>query len=436
MSGEGLGAPLGDGPHIAVRVLPMCRDPQYSPDGYVGLLGKSAPLGKLHEQLCAKLELPSSGVLLSYEGRSMVVAKTLSENGMVLPGPIQRRAGIMLEILFDVTWEEIERQKQAERSIRQEIALVEAMKVHAENEKVRLCAERLQWERDSMLREEELHQQHKAQVAAQAQAQTAQILAGLPVEMRRIEYSLDWGVIVEERLREIAHLAHITVQECVDGVNIISGRGDRVMELFAGDAVPSTDDFPFVLMFGPIKVEIKGPTHRVVQAIVQERQKEVPRCWTTDGCGANVVMPVEATSGEFSSVMTYFRGTLGWLPEICSLSRVENKKVYSRFKGRGENDLTIMFHGCRSHANEANILKNGFQVSSCVSGGSNYGTWLAYISSYSDSGYVLCESSGIKHLFICVVSAKHVQLDNQTMRVVGQDCAYPQWLVTYRPPAS
>merc|ERR1719221_842227 len=92
-----------------------------------------------------------------------------------------------------------------------------------------------------------------------------------------------------------------------------------------------------------------------------------------------------------------------------------------------------MFHGCRSQENEDSILRRGFQVSQCVSGGANFGTWFAYNASYSDSGFAYEDSDGIKHLFVCVVSEKKVVLDDQRcMRVVAQDCACPVWLLKYR----
>jgi hypothetical protein len=37
-------------------------------------------------------------------------------------------------------------------------------------------------------------------------------------------------------------------------------------------------------------------------------------------------------------------------------------------------------------------------------------------------------------MFICAVSETYVWLDRQDMRVVGQDCAYPLWLLRYTTP--
>lgn len=91
-----------------------------------------------------------------------------------------------------------------------------------------------------------------------------------------------------------------------------------------------------------------------------------------------------------------------------------------------------MFHGCKSLSNEKSIIENGFQIDRCRSGGTNYGTWFAYNSSYSDGSFALTDSSGWKHLFVCLVSRNGQRRDDETMRVVGQGAAYPQWLVVYR----
>merc|ERR1719245_1716960 len=90
-----------------------------------------------------------------------------------------------------------------------------------------------------------------------------------------------------------------------------------------------------------------------------------------------------------------------------------------------------MFHGCKSLANEALIIADGFSISKCVSGGASFGTWFAYNSSYSNSGYAI-NLGDTRHMFVCTVSdTKDVALDNLVMRVVGQDCAYPMWCLAY-----
>lgn len=92
-----------------------------------------------------------------------------------------------------------------------------------------------------------------------------------------------------------------------------------------------------------------------------------------------------------------------------------------------------MFHGCRSAVNEVSIIQNGFAVDKCVSGGANYGTWLAYIAAYSDSGFAFQDAEGFRHLFVALVTEKDVKRDDgQVMRVVGQNCAYPLYVLKYR----
>lgn len=427
---ESLGEPLGSPPHFPVRLLPITQNGRFSAEGFFGLLGKNEPLGRLRDQLCSKVEAMQGGADLMYQGRHLLEQKTMTENGILLPGPAQRRRGAMLEIFFDLNFDEMERQQKAQ---------AEALAVIAEAERQRLLEEkdqarrreieeraRLNWERERMAKEEELQR-------AQAQAireRVNNVLAGLPIDLRRIEYSLNWGTEVFERLQTMADMAGITLETCMDRVTVISARGSLVMEMFSSDTVPMKEDFPFVLIFGAIQVQVRGPTHTIARRFAEEDEKGLPFCWNAEASG--FLVGVETASDEFNAVTTYFRGTLGWLPDIVALHRVQNRKVYSRFKGRREADLTLMFHGCRQESNESSIIENGFQISQCRSGGANYGIWCAYISSYSDGGFVFQDSSGIKHLFICIVSKKSVKMDNPTMRVVGQDCAYPLWRVTYR----
>jgi hypothetical protein len=161
--------------------------------------------------------------------------------------------------------------------------------------------------------------------------------------------------------------------------------------------------------------------------MAEENKTGFPCCWKGPASAAEVV----AGCDEYDAVTGYVLETLGRNGGVAvqSLTRLQNRAVYKRCAPDG--GKTIMFHGCRSHANEENIIQNGFQVSRCVSGGSNFGTWFAYGAAYSDSGYVYTDQSGVRHLFVCVVSYKHTVYDNQLMRVVGQDCAYPLWLLKY-----
>ncbi|CAE7264270.1 unnamed protein product, partial [Symbiodinium pilosum] len=141
---------------------------------------------------------------------------------------------------------------------------------------------------------------------------------------------------------------------------------------------------------------------------------------------------VARSSSEFEAVTKYFKSTLGANScEVEQLERIDNNKVQCRLF-RGSSEHTLMFHGCRTPANETKILQDGFQVQSCQSGGMNYGTWFAYNAKYSNLGYAFTDREGFKHMFICVVSYYYTVMDNLEMRVVGQGCAYPQWLIKYK----
>jgi len=163
-----------------------------------------------------------------------------------------------------------------------------------------------------------------------------------------------------------------------------------------------------------------------------------PSTWVRTSCSkeaptaSNVLVPVKRGSDEYTSVTEYFRQTLrtSGSVEVGTLSRIQNAAVYGRFLRGG--DETIMFHGCRSIANEDSILADGFKIACCTSRGIDFGTWLAYGAHYSNSGFAFDDRQGWRHLFVCVASYHHTVLDNATMRVVGQDCAYPQWLLTYK----
>jgi len=141
---------------------------------------------------------------------------------------------------------------------------------------------------------------------------------------------------------------------------------------------------------------------------------------------------VDQASEEFEAVAAYFLQTLG-APKatVLKLTRLQ-RPSYAHYSPRGGE--TVMFHGCRSQANENSIIRNGFLISRCVSGGSNFGTWFAYGAAYSNGGYVFMDGDGRRHIFVCVVSYQHTVKDDRTMRVVGQNCAYPLWLLEYRLP--
>jgi len=147
------------------------------------------------------------------------------------------------------------------------------------------------------------------------------------------------------------------------------------------------------------------------------------------GLGGRNRQLVHEESEEYRAVTDYFTKTLpsGSIVKFGGLAKLPKPRWFLTDGGE-----TVMFHGCKSAANEMSILREGFQVSRCRSHGTGFGTWLAYNASYSNSGYVFQDASGWKHIFVCIASHYYTVLDNMSMRVVGQGCAYPQWLLTYQ----
>jgi len=68
--------------------------------GFVGMLAKSDPVGKLKEVLCQRLGVPFDGLSFACEGRHLEDGKTMGENGVLEPGPAARRAGAKINITF------------------------------------------------------------------------------------------------------------------------------------------------------------------------------------------------------------------------------------------------------------------------------------------------------------------------------------------------
>lgn len=136
---------------------------------------------------------------------------------------------------------------------------------------------------------------------------------------------------------------------------------------------------------------------------------------------------------EHRAVAEYFASTLPACPpvRVRSVTRLHNAEVYRRYSCTAASGETLMFHGCKNAGNEESIIRKGFDVSCCRSGGAGYGTWLANSANYSNNGYVRIDSSGVRDIFVCVVSYHHVVRNDATMRVVGQDCAYPLWMLKY-----
>eukprot|EP01059_Diplonema_ambulator_P007223 TRINITY_DN16715_c0_g1_i4.p1 TRINITY_DN16715_c0_g1~~TRINITY_DN16715_c0_g1_i4.p1 ORF type:complete len:358 (+),score=98.04 TRINITY_DN16715_c0_g1_i4:125-1075(+) len=163
-------------------------------------------------------------------------------------------------------------------------------------------------------------------------------------------------------------------------------------------------------------------------------KENVPKFWShTDGLVK--VTAKEADMALIPLVTTLFGGygTHREALTVKSIERVQNRMAYARYKQATANSPeTLMFHGCRTPQNESSIIDNGFQVSKCVSGGKNFGTWFAYNASYSDAGFAYVDGSKFTHLFICAVAQADVKMENDCARVVGQDNAYPLYLVVYK----
>lgn len=142
---------------------------------------------------------------------------------------------------------------------------------------------------------------------------------------------------------------------------------------------------------------------------------------------------VSFESDEFAAVTRYFVDTLGSRGEVRvrSLTRLRNAQVYRRYAPHAGYGETLMFHGCKTAQNEASIIRHGFKVGHCRSGGANYGSWFAYNAYYSNEGFVYTDNSRVRHIFVCMVANTNIRLNDDTMRVVGQDCAYPVWLLKY-----
>jgi len=175
---------------------------------------------------------------------------------------------------------------------------------------------------------------------------------------------------------------------------------------------------------------------RVLELAMPKSRHGYPACWGAALRHKEVQQRVSPSSEEYKAVTDYFNATVNRCGiKVKDLIRLQNPRLYGCYDSDRDSDA-IMFHGCRSQDNETSIIANGFQVRKCRSGGDNFGTWFAYGACYSDCNFVFVDPQGIRHLFVCVVSSKHVVLDDATMRVVGQGCAYPVWLLKYEYPAS
>ena len=163
----------------------------------------------------------------------------------------------------------------------------------------------------------------------------------------------------------------------------------------------------------------------------------VPPTWTLassgDGYALRCVVPKD--SAEYNSVVQPFLATLHAAspPPIRRLERIQNPEVYAKFVASHTGSEGWFYHGCRQGMDaEISIIRGGFNVNRCVSGGANFGTWFAYNSQYSCGGYAFTDETRGMHLFVCRVATENPAMHTPgTMIVVRQDMAYPSYLVVF-----
>mmetsp|Transcript_10291 Transcript_10291/g.22725 ORF Transcript_10291/g.22725 Transcript_10291/m.22725 type:complete len:179 (+) Transcript_10291:105-641(+) len=140
---------------------------------------------------------------------------------------------------------------------------------------------------------------------------------------------------------------------------------------------------------------------------------------------------VQANSQTAESVRTVFLETLGLSPNrviFGPIIQVQNGPVFAQLRHRS--NTWIMFHGCKTADNEKSITVQGFQVSYAKSGVP--GTWFSGTSNYSHQSFAFNDANAWRHLFVCLVTDADMKQDSGSVRVVGQSCAYPAWIVHYR----
>jgi len=153
--------------------------------------------------------------------------------------------------------------------------------------------------------------------------------------------------------------------------------------------------------------------------------------------------PTELNENDFAKTPhgQRFLHTFGQSVRILGASPMKNKKNAEPAEKNKKNvdcddDVkgTIMFHGCRRRENEQAIIQHGFQVSKCVSGGPNYGTWFAYNSSYSRLYSCPCSHGrSALHMFVCEVEEENAVWNTDVFRVVRQDKGFPRYIVCFIP---
>mmetsp|Transcript_60304 Transcript_60304/g.166917 ORF Transcript_60304/g.166917 Transcript_60304/m.166917 type:complete len:417 (-) Transcript_60304:119-1369(-) len=144
-------APLGDPPHIEVRLKPA--EGAKASCIYLGALSRVGYLKVLSTALSQTIDLPSEAIMVTYEGRTLDHGKTLTENGVHLPGPAARRAGAKVELQFDTDLEVVEQVRR------------HAQMLETEAEKARLRREETQRREEEAARRKEEAARRKEEAA-------------------------------------------------------------------------------------------------------------------------------------------------------------------------------------------------------------------------------------------------------------------------------
>eukprot|EP00971_Amphidinium_carterae_P281555 5589887-Amphidinium_carterae.1 len=89
------------------------------------------------------------------------------------------------------------------------------------------------------------------------------------------------------------------------------------------------------------------------------------------------------------------------LPSSASVEFDSLTRIQRSYRFLSDDDQrTVMFHGCRTAANEASILRESFQVARCNANGPGFGTWLAYNAKYSHkNGCVYQDPAGLGNAY-------------------------------------
>lgn len=97
-------------------VKPIAPDEQCLAEGYEVLLTARTPLAEVRQDLCVKLGVPEDVVTLMNEGQEVDETKTLTENNVILPGPMAMRQRQRPLLRYGFVQEFLDREKRREKS--------------------------------------------------------------------------------------------------------------------------------------------------------------------------------------------------------------------------------------------------------------------------------------------------------------------------------